>query len=242
MQVTTKAIVLSALKYGDTSLIVKAFTASDGIKSYLLRGVLTAKKGKLKAAYFQPLTQLEIVASHRNKGTLESLREAKPTYHYQTLYADMAKNAMTLFLAEVLGNSIKEEERNDALFEFLEASLQWLDIHKEVANFHLFFMVSLSRFLGFYPDVYQMDRPYFDLLEGEFTATESLNPMLRGENIYYFKAFLGTNFDAIHTIRMKKNNRQELMKSLLLYFELHLQGFRQPKSLAVLNEVFNNVV
>lgn len=242
MQVTTKAIVLSALKYGDTSLIVKAFTASDGIKSYLLRGVLTAKKGKLKAAYFQPLTQLEIVASHRNKGTLESLREAKATYHYQTLYADMAKNAMTLFLAEVLGNSIKEEERNDALFEFLEASLQWLDIHKEVANFHLFFMVSLSRFLGFYPDVYQMDRPYFDLLEGEFTATESLNPMLRGENIYYFKAFLGTNFDAIHTIRMKKNNRQELMKSLLLYFELHLHGFRQPKSLAVLNEVFNNVV
>ena len=65
MQVTTKAIVFSAIKYGDTSLIVKAFTASDGIKSYLLRGVLTSKKGKLKTAYFQPLTQLEIVANHR---------------------------------------------------------------------------------------------------------------------------------------------------------------------------------
>ncbi len=242
MQLTTKAIVLSALKYGDTSLIVKAFTASDGLKSYLLKGVLSSKKGNLKAAYFQPLTQLEIVANHRNKGTLETLREAKVSYHYQTLYADMAKNAMTLFLAELLQNSIREEEPNEALFQFLEASLQWLDMHKDIANFHLFFMLSLTRFLGFYPDVYQIERPYFDLLEGEFTAYESLNPMLKGENIYYFKTFLGINFDTIHTVKMKKANRQELLKSLILYFELHLQGFRKPKSLAVLNEVFNSYV
>lgn len=242
MQVTTKAIVFTALKYGDTSLIVKAFTASDGVKSYLLRGVLSSKKGKLKSAYFQPLTQLEIVANHKNKGSLESIREAKVYYHYQTLYANMAKNAMALFLAELLGNSIREEEKNEDLFQFLEASLQWLDVHDEIANFHLYFMLSLTRFLGFYPDVYQLDRPYFDLLEGEFVAKETLNPMLRGENIYYFKAFLGTNFDAIHTIKMKKTNRQELLKSLVLYFELHLQGFKKPKSLAVLNEVFNTYV
>lgn len=242
MQLTTKAIVLSALKYGDTSLIVKAFTASDGIKSYLLKGILSSKKGKLKSAYFQPLTQLEIVANHRNKGTLETLREAKVSYHYQTLYADMSKNAMTLFLAELLGNSIREEERNDDLFQFLQASLQWLDIHKEVANFHLYFMLSLTRYLGFYPDVYQIDKPYFDLMEGEFTATESLNPMLKGENIYFLKSFLGINIDAIHTIKMKKTNRQDLLKSLILYFELHLQGFRKPRSLAVLNEVFNSYV
>lgn len=242
MQVTTKAIVLSALKYGDTSLIVKAFTASDGIKSYILKGVLSSKKGKLKSAYFQPLTQLEIVANHRNKGTLETLREAKVFYHYQTLYANMAKNAMTLFLAELLGNSIREEERNDELFQFLQASLQWLDMHNEIGNFHLVFMLSLSKYLGFYPDIYQIDKPYFDLVEGEFTSSESLNPMLKGENIYYFKTFLGINFDAVHTIKMNKSNRQELLKSLILYFELHLQGFRKPRSLAVLNEVFNSYV
>ncbi|WP_424003318.1 DNA repair protein RecO [Maribacter sp. IgM3_T14_3] len=242
MQITTKAIVFSALKYGDTSLIVKAYTASDGIKSYLLRGVLASKKGKLKSAYFQPLTQLEIVANHKNKGTLETLKEAKVFYHYQTLYADMAKNAMTMFLAELLGNSIREEERNEDMFDFLEASLQWLDVNKDVANFHLYFMLSLTRFLGFYPDIYQIDKPYFDLLEGEFVAVESLNPILRGENIYYFKTLLGTNFDAMHTVKMKKSSRQELLKSLILYFELHLQGFRKPKSLAVLNEVFNTYV
>lgn len=239
MQVTTKAVILTSLKYGDTSLIVKAFTLSDGLKTYLLKGILSAKKGKMRAALFQPLTQLELVANHRNKGTLESIREAKVSYHYQTLHTHIAKNALTLFLAEMLSNSIHEEEQNTRLFHFLEASLQWLDIHEEIANFHLYFLIVLTKYLGFYPDTNNIEASYFDLLEGEFMASPSLNPLIQGENLIYFKEFLGIHFDAIHSVKMRKANRQELLKSLVLYFELHLQGFRKPKSLAILNEVFN---
>lgn len=238
MQVTTKAIILTSLKYGDTSLIVKAFTASDGLKSYMLKGVLAAKKGKLKAAYFQPLTQLQIVADHKNKGTLESIREVRINYPYRTVHSDMVKNAMTLFLAEMLSHSIFEEEPNQGLFEFLEASLQWLDIHTDIANFHCYFLIQLTKYLGFYPDTSSIDASYFDLMEGCFIDSPSLHPTLAGENLTYFKSFLGIHFDAIHRIKMNKINRQELLRSLVLYFELHLQGFRKPKSLAVLNEVF----
>ncbi|WP_209401579.1 DNA repair protein RecO [Pseudozobellia sp. WGM2] len=239
MQVTTKAIVLTSLKYGDTSLIVKAFTASDGLKGYLLKGVLASKKGKLKSAYFQPLTQLEIVANHKNKGTLESIREAKVSYHNQTLHSNIAKNAMTLFLAEMLSNSIHEEEPNQGLFKFLEASLQWLDTHNEISNFHIYLLLRLTRYLGFYPDTKDIEASSFDLMEGEFTDTPSLNPILVDDNLDYFKTFLGTNFDGINSIKMNKKNRQELLQSLVLYYELHLQGFRKPRSLAVLNEVFS---
>lgn len=239
MQVSTKAIILTYLKYGDTSLIVKAFTASEGIKSYLLKGILSSKKGKLRTALFQPLTQLEIVANHRNKGTLESIREAKVSYHYQTLHTNVVKNSMSFFLAEMLGNSIHEEEQNDELFSFIEASLQWLDMHTEISNFHLYFLLLLTKYLGFYPETNLINAEYFDLMEGEFIMAPSLNPILTGENLFFFKQFLGTNFDAIHMIKMRKENRQELLKSLVLYYELHLQGFRKPKSLAILNEVFN---
>ncbi|MGB5668249.1 MAG: DNA repair protein RecO [Maribacter sp.] len=239
MQITTKAIVLSSLKYGDSSLVVKAFTKSDGLKSYLLKGVLTSKKGKLKAAYFQPLTQLELVAIHKNKGTLESIREASVTYHYQTLHSNIAKNAITLFLAEMIGNSIQEEERNEGLFNFLENALQWLDNNDRTTNFHIYFLIDLTKYLGFYPDTTNMSTTNFDLLEGAFTNTPSINPKISGENLSYFKRFLGINFDTIHTIKMKKNNRHELLQSIVLYFELHLQGFRKPRSLAILNEVFS---
>jgi len=239
MQITTKAIVFTSLKYGDTSLIVKAFTVSDGLKSYLLKGVLSSKKGKLKTAYFQPLTQLELVANHKNKGTLESIREAKVNYPYQTLHTDITKNSMTMFLAEMLGNSIHEEEPNPGLFEFLEAALQWLDAHTDISNFHIYFLIRLTKYLGFYPDTNAIEASCFDLMEGEFTETPSLNPILTGENLSFFKTFLGINFDAIHNVKMNKSNRQDLLQSLVMYYELHLQGFRKPRSLAVLNEVFS---
>jgi len=239
MQVTTKAIVLTSLKYGDTSLIVKAFTISDGLKSYMLKGILASKKGKLKAAYFQPLTQLELVASHRNKGTLESIKEAKVSYHYQSVHTQVAKNALTMFLAEMLGNSIHEEEVNTPLFTYVETALQWLDMNDEVANFHLYFLMVLSKYLGFYPDTCNLEASYFDLLEGEFVQRPSLNPVISGRCLSLFKQILGTNFDALERVKMTKTERQEVLKSIVLYFELHLQGFRKPKSLAILNEVFN---
>ncbi|MEH6680761.1 MAG: DNA repair protein RecO [Sediminicola sp.] len=239
MQVKTKAIVLSGLKYGETSLIVRAFTEHSGLKSYLLQGVFSSKKGKLKMAYFQPLMQLEIVASHKNKGTLERIVEARANYHYLSLHDNIAKNAMALFLAEMLSNSILEEERNGELFQFLEASLQWLDTHNEIANFHLYFLLRLTKYLGFYPDQTGMDAPYFDLVEGAFVYKPSLHPIMEGENLAHFKLFLVTDFEGAHHIKMKKADRQDLLKQLVLYYGLHLQGFRKPRSLAVLNEVFS---
>ncbi len=239
MQVTTKAIILTSLKYGDTSLIVKAFTLSDGMRSYLLKGILASKKGKLKSAYFQPLTQLEIVALHRNKGTLESIREAKVAYHYGSLHSDIAKNAMTLFLAEMLANSIREEECNEKMYSYLEASLQWLDAHEDISNFHVFFLLAFTRYLGFYPDTTNNTAKYFDLLEGEFTDYPSLNPVLVDRNLYYFKRLTDINFDGIQSIKMNKSDRQELLKAIILYYELHLQDFRKPRSLSVLNQVFS---
>lgn len=239
MQVTTKAIVLSSLKYGDSSLIVKAFTKSDGLKSYLLKGILTSKKGKLKPALFQPLTQLEIVAFHKNKGTLETIREAKLAYHYQTLHSDIVKNSLVLFLAETLSIVIQEEEENPGLFQYLDYSLYWLDLNGDVPNFHLLFLLHLTKYLGCYPDTSRQDLPYFDLQEGCFLFSPSVNPVLEGEQLQHFKQFLGINFDGLLSVKLNNNQRQELLKKLLLYFDLHLHGFRTPKSLAVLNAVFH---
>lgn len=238
MQVTTKAIVLSAIKYGDTSLIVKAFTASDGIKSYLLKGILASKKGKLKPALFQPLTQLELVAYHKNKGTLERIKEAKVVHPYKTIHSNIIKNSIVLFLSEMLTNSIQEEQKEQALYNYLEYSLIWLDENRANPNYHILFLVNLTKFLGFYPDESQTDGNYFDLLEGNFRTTPNLNPLLENEANTLLKRFLGINFDAIMQIKTTKQHRLELLNKWILYYELHLQGFRKPKSLAVLNAVF----
>jgi DNA repair protein RecO (recombination protein O) len=132
MLINTKAIVFSALKYGEADLIVKCFTERNGLKTYLLRGILKSKKGKIKASLFQPLTQLEIVANHKDKGTMEYMREARLGATYETLHTHVLKSTVVMFLSEVLRNAVKEEEANAALYDFLENSLMWFDTHEKL--------------------------------------------------------------------------------------------------------------
>ena len=237
--ISTKAIVLSTLKYSDSSLIVKCYTQEEGLKSYLIRGILKAKKGGLKIAYFQPLNQLNIVASHRNKGSLNTIKEVQISNPYKTIYKNIIKQSVVLFLSEVLSYSIKEEEKNNALFEYIETGLVWLDLHDKIANFHLLFLLNLTRFLGFYPDLTEKEKRGFDLLEGNFTDITSQKNIIYGNNFYQFKKLLGINFDNIENVSFNKLERQIVLKIIIQYFELHLDGFKKPKSLQILETVFS---
>lgn len=239
MLTTTKGIVFSALKYGEADLIVKCFTLSSGLKTYLLRGVLKSKKGKIKVSLFQPLTQLEIVASHKDKGTLEYMREARLGTAYQSLHTNVVKATVVMFLSEVLRNSVKEEEANSALYEFLEESLNWFDQQAKTVNFHLLFLVKLTRFLGFYPDDNQQDLPVFNLLDGTFQEVETNRDCVNDENVFLLQRLLGTDFDDLSSIKLNQITRSGFLLMLLNYYEIHLQGFHKPKSLAVLNEIYS---
>lgn len=238
MLIKTKAIVISSLKYGEADLIVKCFTQSSGLKSYLLRNVLKSRKGKLRTSLFQPLTHLDLEANHKDKGTLERLREAKVTYHFQSLHTDIVKSSIVLFLSEVLRSSIQEEEENKALFQFLEYTTIWLDTSTEIANFHLLFLLNLTQHLGFYPDTSSKSLPFFNLLEGTFETT-ALNLHCHNDaRISLLKTLLGTNFDALAQVKLNQNERSAFLHLMLQYYEVHLHGFKQPRSLAVLNTIF----
>ncbi|AQS94244.1 DNA repair protein RecO [Polaribacter sp. BM10] len=237
--IKTKAIVLSSLKYSDTSLIVKCFTYEDGVKSYIIKGILKAKKGGIKVAYFQPLTQLTIVANHNNKSTLNTLKEVQVLNPYTSIYRDIVKQSVVLFISEVLSNSIQEEESNTSFYNYLEAGLNWLDSHDKIANFHLLFLLNASRFLGFYPDTTNDSLFGFDLLNGSFSESTLDANVISGNEFYQFKKLLGINFDSIENVSFSKNERQMVLKTIIRYFELHLDGFKKPKSLQILEAVFN---
>ncbi|MFC2109683.1 DNA repair protein RecO [Bacteroidota bacterium] len=239
MQVTTKAIVLHSIKYGDTSLIVKCYTETYGLKTYMLRGILKSKKGKLRSVYFQPLSQLELIASHNSKGNLNSIKEVRTSYVYENLFTDYTKQSIVYFLSEMLNNSIREEEVNNELFSFLSTSLKWLDLHSQVANFHLLFLVQLTKFLGFYPDTKNSNSSYFGLAEGRFLDRVPSNSFVSGEDLVIFKNLLGINFDRVCSLCLNVTQRQTLLDILIEYFELHLSGFKKPKSQNILKELFN---
>ncbi len=239
MPITTKAIVLTSLKYGDNSLISKTLTEKSGVQSFMLKGVLKNRKGRLKMALFQPLTQLEIVAKTSTSGSLGYIREASISYGYQSLYSDLRKAAVALFLAEVLSQCLRESEVEPRLFQYVETTLQWFDQQEEMANFHIRFLMGLTRHLGFFPDLTSAEGSYFDLVEGAFCLNPSWNPCFGGPELEPFKILLGMNFDAIHSVKLNQQQRKILLENMIRYFEIHLHGFKKPKSLEVLDEVFS---
>jgi len=237
MIVKIKAIILKTIKFGDSSLIVKCYTEL-GLKSYLIKGVLSKRKSKLKAAYFQPLNILEIIANHNNKGNLNSLKEVKISYTYSNIPKNIVKQSIVIFLAEVLNLVLQEEESNAALFNFLNTSFQLLDTKQKIVNFHLIFLLKLSGFLGFYPQTKNINYPYFNLQEGLF-ETKCLPISIKEQKIILFKLLLGINFDDMHKLKLNKIDRELLLDILLNYFEFHLSGFKKLNSLPILKTIFN---
>ncbi|MCL4145331.1 UNVERIFIED_CONTAM: hypothetical protein GTU68_033874 [Idotea baltica] len=236
----TNAIVLSKIRYSDNDLIVKCYTEQLGVVSFLLKGILKSKKGKLKTAYFQILSQLQLEINYQDNRTLQYIKEVKPQVIYSSLHTTIYKSTIVMFLAEVLSNSLQEEEKNELLYTYLETTFQWLDVQKEYSNFHLLFLLKLTRHLGFYPETNTINKPFFNLKGGGFEEQPSDLYSISGENLTLLKQLLGTTFDALSLIKINSRQRQSFLSMLLLYFELHLGSFKKPKSLEVFNQVFNN--
>lgn len=237
MLVKTKAIVLSTLKFQEKSLIVKCFTQSDGVKSYFVRDAFSSRKSASKMAYFQPLSILEIEALHKNKGSLEHFKEIKIAQPFQSIHSHIVKSTMAMFLAEMLLHSIREEEKNETLFELVEAALQWFDHHDAVANFHLILLLEITKHLGFYPETSSAALPFFEMNAGVFVPLFGATS-LSEEETRNFKKLLELRFDNDQNT-FNVFQRKQLLKTLIDYYSLHLDGFKRPKSLEVLAAVFS---
>lgn len=238
MQVTTRALVISAIKYGEADLVVSCYTEHFGLKSYHLRGILKSKKGKLRKSFFQPLTFLELNAIHKDRGSLERIQEAKVLYPYQSLHTEVVKSTLVMFLSEILKSTLKEEEGNPSLFQFLEYSLLHLDQQSTIANFHLLFLLKLSTYLGFSPDFGPKPLPWFNLMEGIYQEEREGSYCETGPAVETLYALHLLDFEQLTSLPVSKSTRRETLSVLLDYYKLHVQGFRTPKSLPILSQLF----
>ena len=238
MVVSTKAIVISKIKYNDNDLIVKCYTASCGVKSYVIKNALKSKKGKLKPAYFQLLTLLEIEAEHKDNRSLHYFKEVRLYKSYESLHTNIFKSTVLLFLAEVLSMILNEEEANPTLFEYLETTLLWFDTVEKTGTFHQQFLMGLTKFLGINPDTTNGYLPYFNLENGNFQLQNGAH-CVTGSKLELLKPFLGTKFDTTLNQELNSLQKHELLNMILDYFKLHLHAFKHPRSLTVLNQVYS---
>lgn len=239
MLAKTRAIVLHTLKYGDNSVILKCYTESDGLKSFIAGG-LHSKSGAIKPSLVQPMSQLEVVYYEKGKSELKRLKEASVAHAYDQLFYDPIKSSLALFLAEFLSRVVREEEPNQGLFDFLENSLRQLDVMgKGFGRFHLVFMFKLPRYLGFTPEKPEAPGRYFDLINGVYTDREPPHRhYLNAQEAQVWRdmhrhASEGSDFP------LNAAKRDFLLHSLLEYYRLHIHDFGELRSLAVLRELLH---
>src|ERR1017187_5840597 len=221
---TTSGIILHTIKYSETSLIVKIYTRDFGLQSYMVSGV-RSKKSKNKATLFQPLALIEMVVSNSNKGTLQRISELNILHPFINIPYDIVKSSIAIFLNEILYKALREEHSDVDLFDFMKNSLLILDLkHENCSNFHIFFMIQLSRFLGFYPQGKCIpETPFFDLREGKFIDRLP-------EHFYYLNTqnskmlydFIGASYETIQQLKVDNNGRKELLQAMITFYQLHI--------------------
>jgi DNA repair protein RecO (recombination protein O) len=235
----SRAFVIRSIKNGETSLIVSCYLEDIGYKTFIVKGVYGSKKSKFSKAHFFPLNIINLNYSYTEGKNLGFIKEVKTEKLYNSLHLDIQKSSVIIFLSEIL-NSIFIEETlvNKDLFDFLLNTLSWYDQVKSCNNFHIKFLIELSRFIGFYPNINNENDSFFNLESGSTSATQSMGTNISGNDLTLFKEFLGTEFEDLNSMNTKNQSRTQILNYIIDYYSLHLQMFKTPKSTNVFAEIF----
>lgn len=216
----TRGIVFRFTKYGETSIIVNIFTEVFGLQGYIVNGV-RAKSTKSKIALYQPLTLVDMVVYYREQANINRIKEIKCLHPYQTLYQDVRKSAVSMFINEIMNKTVKEESHAQELCDFLVESLIALDnLSMGVENFHIIFLLKLSRLLGF--GAYNVN----EVVGGRPADIETESMV---------EHLIDSDYNAI--IPMTNLLRRKVLELLLLFYSDHVDNLGEVRSVQVLRDV-----
>lgn len=222
----TRGVALSFIKYRETSIIARIFTEMFGLQSYIVNGV-RSRNAKTRMALFQPLTLLDLVVYHNDKKDIHRISEIKCSVTFHSIPFNIKKMSIALFITELLGQTVREEEEQEMLFNFVNDSIISLDlIERDYENFHIKFMLYFSHYLGIKPASAQM-------VLHETGHNKSHHP----EMIMQLEKLMESNY--AQSIKLGKKDRLELLTILIHYYQMHFDSIRDLKSLQVLKEVFS---
>ena len=231
----TKGFVLKSLKYSDTSAIFQVYTEDFAMLSLLIKGFYSSKNKKNRFIQY-PFTQIEF--NFRKNANLVHPCKIQSHDNFINAHQNPLKLMILQFLAEVIYTTLKEDEPNAAIYNFINHQLSIFNKKEtQFAEFHLLLLANLTKLLGFYPNSKNDSLPFFDLNDGQYTDNATAFYKINKEESIHWKSLFQQNFSIQYINQFKPDVRQNLLKYLLDYYILHVPGFRTPKSLEVLRQL-----
>ncbi|MDO7743799.1 MAG: DNA repair protein RecO [Pedobacter sp.] len=237
----TRGIVLKTTLYSESSVVVQIFTDKFGIQSYMINGV-KKPRAKIRMNMLQSLHLVDMVVYHKPNSSIQRISELRPSPVFRTIPYDILKSTMIIFLNEVLYKSIRQQNADENIFDYIFNAISWFDESDESnSNFHLAFLLKLSRFLGFAPSMEtKSDSSYFDLQEGEFKSLPPLHPFfIEKTAAILFISLFTTPFEKLSEIKIDNITRRLILDKILVYYTLHTASFGEIKSHQVLEDVLS---
>ncbi|MBC8054777.1 MAG: DNA repair protein RecO [Sphingobacteriaceae bacterium] len=237
----TRGIVLKTTDYSESSVVAQVFTEKFGLQSYLINGA-KKPKAKIKLNMLQPLHLLDMIVYHKATGNLQRISELRNQPLLQTIPYHVVKSSIALFINEVLYKSLKLHFEDEPLFNFLFRSIELLDKSDEgIANFHIYFLLRLTKYLGFYPDrTIEKEGRFFDLREGTYTLHQPIHLFIIDEGLIEdFKNVIGCSYERLVLLSIPAARRKALLHKILDYYRLHIESFGEVRSHLILEEVLS---
>lgn len=213
MLVKTNAIVMHTLKYGDRKLIVDFYTEELGRVTSMVK-IPVSQRSRMRKQLFMPLTLLAMEIDFRPQLQMQKISDAQLLAPWQTLCFEPVKTTVGIFLAEVLTYATRTGQPDSRLYSFVETSLQWLDLATEgTANFHIAFLVLLTRYLG------------WDLQHSEYA--------------WKFGDVISMTYENMDAYPLSRQQRQAFLAELMRYYRQNIPSFPEPKSLQIMQQIFD---
>jgi DNA repair protein RecO (recombination protein O) len=166
---------------------------------------------------------LDLVVYHKQNAAINRIKEVRPLHAYQTVQSDPRKSSIAIFICEILNKAVKEEPYSAEIFEFLFESMKALDYSATgYENFHLMFLIKLSRFLGF----------------GAHQPNEIIGPSAMSDEEEKLVAILLTcRYDT--PVVMTQLQRRNVLDALIRFYTDHIDTLGEIKSVQILREVMS---
>ena len=234
----TEAIVLKSISYGETSLIVSAFSRELGRISLLARG---ARRPKSKfGSTLQTMSHIQAVVYKKEGRQILPVNEASHAKVRRNLSRDLDKIIVGMRVVELVRGLTQEQDPNTELFDLMIDLLDNLDAENDrVFNLLLYFQMRLAALLGIEPqivksDVEKIDRDgYLSLDTGEVSAAPSPNGKASSRKA--LRTF--ADRETICRMELDARTRQQVTMLVDAYYRYHFDEAYPDRSVKVLSRL-----
>ncbi len=240
-------IVLGTVRHSDRHNVTGIYTRERGRMAFLTPAG-TSRQSRQAASYFQPLSVVEAQVNINPTRELHIPTGTSRAEVWRSIYFNPMKMTVAMFLSEFLNRLLRESPAEPTLWDFILQSVKFLDAtdnDTEIANFHITFLVGLTRLTGIFPDLSgYVEGMEFDMKSGRMLLPFSVQSGMRGLRIEASKSsFLPKlariNYANSHCFRFSGKERSDILNDILHYYGCHFPGCDHLKSLDILKEIFN---